>query len=144
MASADDAQAAVQAFLKAQDDRDLDAMCQCVTDDIVYINEPLPPERQIRGKEMFCKVFAMSPCIWAEEAHLRVLNMSASPGLVFTEREDSFLIEGKWLRIPICGRFNVDDQGLIREWKDYWDYKSYEQRKLDLFGEGFSLFRKPE
>ena len=34
-----------------------------------------------------------------------------------------YKIEGKWLRIPICGCFDVDvKNGTIKRWKDYFDY----------------------
>ena len=48
----------VRAFLHAQSKRDLDEMCSLIADNIVYINEPHPPERAIRGKEMFRAAFA--------------------------------------------------------------------------------------
>lgn len=60
-------------FLHSQDLMDLDLMCSYVCDDIVYVNEPFPKKRDICGKKMFREVFASSPCIWATEAKLEVL-----------------------------------------------------------------------
>lgn len=40
-------------FLHAQTERDLDKMCRLVADDIIYINEPHPPDRAIKGKAKF-------------------------------------------------------------------------------------------
>ena len=113
----------VHAFLDAQSKRDLDAMCALVADDILYINEPHPPERAIRSKEMFRLAFADSPCIWCPEAKLQVLQSSHQPGsdTVFVERLDQFLVDGHWLRIPICGYLQVKN-GKIQLWKECASY----------------------
>jgi len=112
----------VREFLHAQSERNLDKMCDLVADDIVYINEPHPPERAIHGKQMFRAAFSDSPCIWCPEANLKVLQSSYRPGsdTVFVERLDQFFIDGHWLRIPICGYLMVEN-GKIKLWKDYWD-----------------------
>eukprot|EP01062_Namystynia_karyoxenos_P042391 TRINITY_DN3098_c0_g1_i2.p1 TRINITY_DN3098_c0_g1~~TRINITY_DN3098_c0_g1_i2.p1 ORF type:complete len:221 (+),score=78.72 TRINITY_DN3098_c0_g1_i2:72-665(+) len=139
-----DAVQVVRAFLKAQDDRDLDAMCALVTEDLVYINEPLPPSKQIRSREQFRRFFESSPCIWGEDAELRLHSLVWDAGrqVVLTERLDRFKVEGKWLEIPICGALDVEG-GKVKRWHDYWDYVSYSERKERLFGPGFSLFRAP-
>jgi len=129
-------------FLKAQSDRDLEKMCSMVTDDIVYINEPHPPERAIRGRAMFREAFAASPCIWCPEAKLQTLHYSRGKGnVVFMERLDQFKIDGVWLKIPILGFMKVRD-GKIEFWKDYWDYAKYKRFVSEHFGENFHLFRK--
>jgi len=134
--------AVVLKFLDAQSKRDLDLMCDLVTDDIVYINEPHPPCRTIKGRDMFRDVFACSPCIWCSEANLEVLFYSRSKDhTVFTERLDQFLVNGKWLSIPICGYFKLRN-GKIYLWKDYWDYSKYRTFVDKTYGPGFSLFRK--
>ena len=43
-------------FLESQSERNLEKMCSLVDDEIVYINEPHPIERAIRGKKMFREV----------------------------------------------------------------------------------------
>jgi len=163
----------VHAFLDAQSKRDLDAMCALVADDILYINEPHPPERAIRSKEMFRLAFADSPCIWCPEAKLQVLQSSHQPGsdTVFVERLDQFLVDGHWLRIPICGYLQVKN-GKIQLWKECarprsarrtdiravvgfccgrartdcfnadWDYAKYKAFVTTTYGPDFRLFRK--
>ena len=49
-------------------------MCSLCDKDIVYLNEPFPESRQIRGVQEFREAFEMSPCIWAPEADLQVLD----------------------------------------------------------------------
>ena len=72
------AQRLVEAFLAAQDRRDLDSMCSMVAEDVTYINEPHEEARHIRSKTAFRKAFEGSPCIWAEEAKLEV---ECAPGI---------------------------------------------------------------
>jgi limonene-1,2-epoxide hydrolase len=133
----------VTAFLDAQSERNLDKMCALVDEEVVYINEPHPPERAIRGRKMFRDVFAESPCIWCEKANLQVLQLSHQPGsdTVFVERFDQFFIDGSWLAVPICGYLKVKN-GKVVLWKDYWDYAKYRQFVDKTYGPGFRLFRK--
>ena len=128
-------------FLHAQTARDLDLMCALAHQDIVYINEPHPPERTIRGKAMFREVFADSPCIWCKDARLQVLQYARNGDTVFVERLDEFYIQGKWLKIPICGYLKVKG-GKVVFWKDYWDYKKYKDFVVANYGADFRLFRK--
>lgn len=134
------AQHVVEAFLKAQDKRDLDLMCSMVAEDITYINEPHEEKRHIRSKTMFRKAFQGSPCIWAEKAHLEVRRMSCDGDTVYLERLDQFLIDGKWLTIPILG-YIVVENGKVKYWKDYWCYKKYKEQTTQKFGPDFSLFK---
>jgi len=130
----------VNRFLKAQDDRDLDAMCALVADDVTYINEPHPATRDITTKALFRRAFEGSPCIWAEDAKLKVLRCSCDGNTVYVERLDNFLIEGKWLQIPIFG-YIVVHNGKVQYWKDYFCYKKYKEQVTALFGPQFSLFK---
>jgi len=132
----------VSDFLHAQSERNLDKMCDLVDEEIVYINEPHPPERAIRGKNMFREAFAASPCIWCEKADLKVLQMSYVPSsdTVFVERYDQFFIDGHWLAIPICGYLKVKN-GKVVLWKDYWDYAKYKEFTTKTYGPDFRLFR---
>lgn len=132
----------VTEFLDAQSERNLDKMCNLVDENILYVNEPHPPERAIRGRKMFREAFAASPCIWCEKANLQVLQMSHQEGsdTVFVERLDQFFVDGHWLAIPICGYLKVKD-GKVVLWKDYWDYAKYKQFVTTTYGPDFRLFR---
>eukprot|EP00947_MAST-08B_sp_MAST-8B-sp1_P004136 g4136.t1 len=134
-----EAQLIVEAFLAAQDARDLDLMCSLVSEDVVYVNEPHPAERDILGKLQFRRAFAASPCIWADDAKLEIKRISCAEGsdTVFTERLDQYLIargdgqEPAWLQIPICGFFVADTSAKsIVYWKDYFDYRKYKEQYM--------------
>jgi limonene-1,2-epoxide hydrolase len=40
--------------------------------------------------------------------HSRTYYLTRTISKVMAERLDSYLIEGKWLEIPICGAFDVE------------------------------------
>jgi len=111
--------------------------------DLVYINEPFPAERYIIGKNNFREVFSTSPCIYCDDANLQLLQLVHEPGsdTVFVERHDQFLVDGKWIRIPILGYLKVTKDAKVCYWKDYWDYQKYKQYVTKEFGPDFKLFR---
>ena len=47
-------------------------------------------------------------------------------GNVFTERTDKFLINGKWVELPVCGVMTFSD-GLMTHWRDYFDLMTFEK-----------------
>ena len=120
--------------------QNLEQMCAMVSDDILY-NGPHEQEGCIRGAAMFREAFEGSPWIWAEETKLSVLRESCTHNTVHVERKDQFLIDGKWLTIPILGYLQVNKQGEISRWTDYWCCKNYKAQATALFGDGFSLFK---
>ena len=128
-------------FLHAQSLMDLDLMCSYVTDDIVYINEPFPEKRDIRGSKMFRDVFEGSPCIWGQEANLQIIQSCCRGSTVFVTRLDQFLVDGHWIKIPINGFLKIKD-GKVAYWKDYWCYKKYREFIDNTYPQGFSLFKK--
>ena len=47
-------------------------------------------------------------------------------GNVFTERTDKFLINDKWIELPVCGVMKFSD-GLMTNWRDYFDLTTFER-----------------
>ena len=43
-----------------------------------------------------------------------------------TERTDRFLMGGRWLEIPVMGVFVFDADGLIAQWRDYFDVAAFQ------------------
>ena len=134
------AEETVHAFLKAQSDRDLDAMCALFAEDGIYINDPLPDHRQIRSRAKFREAFAGSPCIWCEDAELRVLRSATAGNRIHVERLDRFCVDGVWVEIPIHGIVEVED-GIVTYWKDYWCYAKYSKFVKENLPPGFSCFQ---
>jgi len=112
--------AAVKAFLKGWDDLDVDAcMAQCA-DDMCYLNQPL---EAIRGKANVRKMIAsiFEP---AHRAEFILLHVFGKGNRVITERLDQWDWDGSntWqLKLPVCGMFELTEDGKIYEWRDYYD-----------------------
>ena len=56
----------------------------------------------------------------------------ADGSTVFNERLDRFRIGDGWLELPIAGVFEVDDDGKITLWRDYFDMGAYERQLIEL------------
>jgi limonene-1,2-epoxide hydrolase len=57
-----------------------------------------------------------------------VTNLLAVDGSVMVERVDIFEIQGKTFDVEISGVFEVNGDGQITRWRDYYDMRSLEDR----------------
>ncbi|MEZ5218297.1 MAG: limonene-1,2-epoxide hydrolase family protein [Ilumatobacteraceae bacterium] len=46
---------------------------------------------------------------------------ASSGAIVMNERTDRFRSGERWIELPVCGVFRVNDDGLIELWRDYFD-----------------------
>lgn len=110
------AEAIVDQFIKAVTAMDLDAALEMVTDDVEYDNVPISkvfgPEGLRSTLEMFTGM--------AQGFDWVVHHQVAVGDVVMNERTDKFLMNGKWLELPVMGLFKVRD-GKIALWRDYFD-----------------------
>ena len=98
---------------------DLESLLAQLTEDAVFENIPMEP---IVGKpairqalQAFIAHCAASP--WK----LKNIAVTAA-GTVLTERDDIFdLKDGRRVHCPVMGAFEVNDQGRITHWRDYFD-----------------------
>ena len=51
--------------------------------------------------------------------------LAASGGSVLTERVDNCEIAGKTVRFECVGVFDVDSEGRITRWRDYYDLPTF-------------------
>ena len=106
----------VESFLRALEAKDLDTALSLLSDDVVYQNVPLPPDRGkaavTRTLRSFQKVFT--------GFEVRMRNIAAKGGVVLTERVDVLSGPLLYLDIWVCGTFEVKD-GRIVLWRDYFD-----------------------
>jgi limonene-1,2-epoxide hydrolase len=113
-------EAVVRAFLEGWDDLDVDACLAQVTDDMCYLNQPL---EAIRGKadvgRMLASIFER-----AKKAHFKLIHVFGHGNKVITERLDQWDWSGSgtWeLELPVCGMFELTEDGKIYEWREYYD-----------------------
>jgi limonene-1,2-epoxide hydrolase len=109
----------VRAFLKGWDNRDLAACMAHVTDDMVYLNHP---HERIKGRDKVAKMIG-SIFAPARKVEFKLLNIFGQGNKVVTERLDQWDWDGKGLncRLPVCGMFELTDDGRIYEWREYYD-----------------------
>ena len=63
----------------------------------------------------------MSVLSISTEVEWTVRNIAeTAEGHVMTERIDAFVMNGKWVRLPVMGIFELEN-GIITSWRDYFD-----------------------
>ena len=111
----------VAAFIAAIEAKDIDAAIELLADDVSYENVPVSP---IAGKEA---VRATLGAFLGAAAKVEwpITRQVVAGNAVINERLDRFQIGNGWLELPVAGFFEVDEQGLITLWRDYFDMSSY-------------------
>ena len=89
-------------------------------EDAVFENVPL---KSVTGKEAIWQVLSpmhdmASQINW--QAHRLELG---SGGTVFSERSDNYLINGQWITFNCAGIHEINSEGKITLWRDYFDLK---------------------
>ena len=115
----------VPALVGACERRDLDAVCALVTDDIEYDNVPIG---KVHGPEGVRSVLSGGVTAAASEVEWIVHRQVESGDTVMNERTDRFLVDGRWVEIPIAAVFVVRD-GRVALWRDYFDLESYRRQR---------------
>jgi len=115
----------VSALIRACEARDLDAACALVAEDIEYDNVPIG---KVHGPEGVRSVLSGGVTQAASEVEWRVLAQVADGDTVMNERVDRFLVDGRWIEIPIAAIFRVRD-GKVTLWRDYFDLETYRRQR---------------
>ena len=115
----------VTALVAACEARDLDAVCALVTHDIEDDNVPIGA---VHGPDGVRSVLSGGVTAAAEQVEWVVLNQVASGDVVMNERIDRFLVDGRWIEIPIAAVFQVRD-GRVCLWRDYFDLETYRRQR---------------
>lgn len=109
-------------FIAAWEDKNLDKILAMMSENCVYHNIPLPVmEGHDKIREFIAPVLEMSQrIVW--DIHYIAEDDANS---VFTERTDKFLINEKWVELPVCGIMTFENN-LITHWRDYFDLMTFE------------------
>jgi limonene-1,2-epoxide hydrolase len=110
----------VEAFIDAWNRMDWDAVGAALADDVVYHNIPM---EKIEGKAAAMGfITGMQP----ESVNWETLSIAENGNKVLTERVDNFVMAGgKPLSLPVMGTFEIDPDGRISAWRDYFDLASF-------------------
>lgn len=115
--------AKVREFIDGWGAVDVNVVMGCLSSDVVYINQPL---EAVAGQKDVRKIVAgIMELSFAVNWELR--NCFGRGCVVVTERIDCWDFDGNgWgLRLPCIGMFDVNEEGLISGWRDYFDNKMW-------------------
>ena len=106
----------VNTFMAAAAARDYDTALPLLAEDVEYQNMPMPA---VHGRSAVRDTLEalLASCSRSEWVVHREL---AAGSQVMNERTDRFLVQDRWLELPVAGVFVVRD-GLIALWRDYFD-----------------------
>ena len=111
----------VDAFLAAINARDVDGAVALVSEDCEYDNVPIGKNHGPAGIRA-----VLDPIVGAcSEIDWIVHRQSAEGNVVFNERLDRFHMPFGWIEVPVTGVFEIDADGRISLWRDYFDLATY-------------------
>ncbi|MDC8753889.1 limonene-1,2-epoxide hydrolase family protein [Erythrobacter sp. sf7] len=117
-------QATVEAFIGHWNACDIDAMMALCADGIVYHNIPMEPIHGTTAMRAMVEGFLadLAGCDWHTHA------IAANGNVVLTERTDGFTFkDGRKAAIRVMGTFEIDADGKIAAWRDYFDMGEFQR-----------------
>lgn len=114
----------VKAFIGHWNSGDMEAMFALCADNVVWHNIPMAP---IEGKAAMRAALDgmmanVERCEWETRA------IAENGNMVLTERVDAFeLSSGKRASVRVMGTFEINHDGLIEQWRDYFDMAEFER-----------------
>ena len=118
------AETVVRKYLAAWKRSDLDELVSFISDDAVYTDGPRGVHHGIDA--IRAELGTMVKVVPSTSVDIKKL--VASGGTVMVERVDSFKLGGRPFDLEVAAVFDVDDNGRIKRWRDYYDLKSLEDR----------------
>ena len=112
-----------KAFVACWERRDAEAVIAAMAQGVSYANVGLSLSQGREEARAFLAPFIAGAAQIEWIVHHAT---EASDGAVLTERTDRFLMGGRWLEIPVMGVFVFDAEGLICEWRDYFDVAGFQ------------------
>lgn len=112
-----DADQIVRDFCAAWGRSDVDAIVSFFTEDAVYHNIPM---EACEGRENI-RVLIGGMFSSISSIHFEIQTQLASGPLVFNERIDTLVMGEKTVALPVCGVFELTEDGKIQAWRDYFD-----------------------
>ncbi|ORV97738.1 hypothetical protein AWC13_16080 [Mycobacterium kubicae] len=126
----DSPESVIRKFIDTWPRSDVDEMIAFFSDDAVYTDGP---RGTFRGKEAIetemRSLMDLVPTTTADVKHFLV-----SGGVVMVERVDVFEMAGETFDVEMSAVFEVNGDGLISRWRDYYDLRSLEERVAERLG----------
>ncbi|MFL2833895.1 MAG: limonene-1,2-epoxide hydrolase family protein [Alphaproteobacteria bacterium] len=117
-------------FINHWNNRDIEAIMGSLSEDCFYHNIPMDPQT---GKDEIRSY--LEPFVQMTSNIEWIIHQIAEndDGVVLTERTDRFEVNGQWMDILVMGVMEFQD-GLISNWRDYFDIKAYEAETARVLG----------
>ena len=114
----------VETFINHWNSGDMEAMYALCADDVTWHNIPMEPITGVDAMRAAVDGF-MGPvdsCEW----EIRLI--AANGNTVLTERVDGFhLKDGRKAELPVMGTFEINGDGKIAQWRDYFDMAQFQR-----------------
>ena len=107
----------IREFCEAVERGNLPEILDLFSEDAVYHNIPVAPVQGRAGIESTLKMF-MEP---GGETEFEILHLAVRGNVVLPGRIDRLTVQGKRVELPVMGAFEVDPDGKIAAWRDYFD-----------------------
>lgn len=120
----------VDEFIRRVVAKDLDGACELVAADVEYDNVPMGKNIGPEG----IKAFLQPMVDGLDEVEFVVHRQTATGRVVMNERTDRFRVKDAWMDLPVAGIFEVDDDGRITLWRDYFDLQTMMDQMAKLAG----------
>jgi limonene-1,2-epoxide hydrolase len=117
MTAPDPVEAIVDEFIRRIVAKDLDGACEFVAADVEYDNVPMGKNIGPDGIKAVLGALVNE----VETVEFVIHRQVARDNVVMNERNDRFFVNGSWMELPVMGVFEVDDDGKIALWRDYFD-----------------------
>jgi limonene-1,2-epoxide hydrolase len=112
----------VRRFCAAWSEGSLDDVMGCFAPDAIYHNIPVAPVQGVDAIRATIEGFSAG----VEHVEFRLDAIAGDGGTVLTERLDVFTFPGgHTIELPVMGTFEVDADGRITAWRDYFDLQQF-------------------
>ncbi len=114
---------AVSTFVEHWNSGNLEAMYSMCAQDITWHNIPMEPIKGLAAMREAVDGF-MEP---VEKCEWEIHAIAANQDMVLTERTDAFLLkDGRRAALPVMGIFQINREGKIAAWRDYFDMAQFQ------------------
>jgi len=113
-----DADRIVREFCSSWATGDIELILAAFAEDAIYHNVPMPV---CSGKTEIRRFLEGFLGVIASSVHFDIRHQLVSGNVVMNERVDTIVMEESSIALPVCGVFELRDDGKIAAWRDYFD-----------------------
>ncbi|MDG2050903.1 MAG: limonene-1,2-epoxide hydrolase family protein [Myxococcota bacterium] len=117
-----DADKTIRNFCEHWNRSDIDAIVDSFTDDATYHNIPMEP---CKGKEAIRIFVGGMFGGMAKSVHFEIKHQVVNGSIVMNERVDTITLQDRKVALPVCGVFEMNNDGKISAWRDYFDLAQF-------------------